>query len=325
MSKVGGGRNFGYGKKITWAAKNALNDRYGTGHFSTQASHEWRWKIFADYLKTECGIKDARDIDQGALEKYGGYLKQQVQTKSMAVAYAQNLLSTVNIVLETMRKDTLLRMSPSEWVGKRSSVRSTSPSTAQAGAGSVLSSELDRAFKTLELKNGRSLILVASLCREYGLRFKEASLLNTQRALRQAKTQGRINITEGTKGGRGKHADRWVPVTPRGLKLLQEASKLQGRNKNLIPERHNYVQWRDHAYSQWRLATHNTDIRGFHGLRAAYACERYEQITGCPAPVLTDNKRTAERSLDQKARIIIALALGHGRPQILAAYIGTAK
>ena len=35
MSKVGGGRNFGYGKRLDWAAKNALHDRYGSGHFST--------------------------------------------------------------------------------------------------------------------------------------------------------------------------------------------------------------------------------------------------------------------------------------------------
>ena len=62
MSEVGGGRNFGYGKKITWAAKNTLNDCYGAGHFGTKASHEWRWKVFADFLESECNLKDAKDI-----------------------------------------------------------------------------------------------------------------------------------------------------------------------------------------------------------------------------------------------------------------------
>lgn len=318
MSKVGGGRNFGYGKKITWAAKNALNDRYGTGHFGTKASHEWRWKVFADFLKSECNIKDARDIKKDTVAKYGDYLRQQVSSKRMAVAYAQNLLSTVNIILSTMRKDTKLRISPSLFVGERSSVRSQSPSTIGHG-------ELNQVFTILESKKEHPLSLVASLCRECGLRFKEASLLNAKTALRQAKKDGQINITEGTKGGRGKHADRWVPVTPQALKLLEAASTLQGRNKNLIPDQHNYIQWRDHAYSQWRLATAKTSIRGFHDLRAAYACERYRQITGRPAPVLTGNKRTADKIEDQNARRIIALSLGHGRPQVLQSYIGSAQ
>ena len=31
MGKVGGERNFGYGKQMAWAGKNALADRYGDG------------------------------------------------------------------------------------------------------------------------------------------------------------------------------------------------------------------------------------------------------------------------------------------------------
>lgn len=62
MSKVGGGRNFGYGRSIRWTTKNALNDRFGEGHFSTRASHAHRWNIFAEFLKSECNIEDARDI-----------------------------------------------------------------------------------------------------------------------------------------------------------------------------------------------------------------------------------------------------------------------
>ncbi len=318
MSKVGGGRNFGYGKNIRWAAKNALKDRYGEGHYSTRASHAHRWNIFADFLKSECNIKDARDIKKDAIAKYGNHLKQQVDAKRMEIAYAQNLLSSVNTILSTMRKDTKLAVSPAQWVGERSHVRTHIPNTLKRD-------ELNQALSILESKKDHPLWLVASFCREFGLRFKEASLLNARTALRQAKAHNRINITEGTKGGRGKRADRWVPVTKEGLKLLQTAQKLQADNKNLIPEKYNYAQWRDRANSQWRLATRGTSIRGFHDLRSAYACERYHQITGRPAPVITDNKRTADKELDQKARIIIALALGHGRPQVLQSYIGSAQ
>lgn len=53
MSKVGGGRNFGYGKRLAWAGKNALNDRYGSGHYGTVASHLQRWNLFVTFLKLD--------------------------------------------------------------------------------------------------------------------------------------------------------------------------------------------------------------------------------------------------------------------------------
>ena len=166
--------------------------------------------------------------------------------------------------------------------------------------------------------------MLTSLCRTFGLRFREASLLNVPRALKQSRTEGQINISAGTKGGRGKHADRWLPVTQQGQELLRQIHKALGNQKNLIPEHQNYIQWRNHAYSQWRLATRETEIRGFHDLRAAYACERYHEITKYPAPVIT-GKRTASKTLDHKARTIISREIGHNRINVLVAYIGSAK
>lgn len=37
MRKVGGHRNFGYGKQMAWAGKQALKDRHGDGHYGTAA------------------------------------------------------------------------------------------------------------------------------------------------------------------------------------------------------------------------------------------------------------------------------------------------
>ena len=44
MGNVGGNRNYGYGKQLAWAGKNALADRYGHGHFATRAAHA-TWKV----------------------------------------------------------------------------------------------------------------------------------------------------------------------------------------------------------------------------------------------------------------------------------------
>jgi len=334
MSKVGGGRNYGYGKNMNWAGKNALKDRYGEGHYGTVAAHQERWQRFVQFLKCEYGVKDARDITQAHIEQYGQYLKQQVTKGSMKVAYAQNLLSSVNVVLSVLRCDKQLTVSPSQLVGERTVVRSQCPVTLTQVTGTdagtnlskpttVQNGQHNQAIRYLQSKGEHRVRLTAALCRTFGLRFKETSLLNIARALKQARTQGKINITAGTKGGRGKHADRWVPVTEKGMMLLAKAYKTLGNN-NLIPEQKNYIQWRNHAYSQWRLATNKTDIKGFHDLRAAYACERYQQITGCPAPVVT-GERIATKAQDLHARTLIALELGHNRINVLVAYVGSAK
>ena len=118
--------------------------------------------------------------------------------------------------------------------------------------------------------------------------------------------------------------DRWVPVTGRNLSVLKGAAQLQGNDKNLIPDKYNYVQWRDHAYYQWRSATQGTGINGFHDMRAAYACERYRELTGFPAPVVAGT-RLADKAMDTQARVILSQVLGHNRTDVIAAYIGSSR
>lgn len=316
MDKVGGNRNYGYGKQLAWAGKNALSDHYGHGKFSTRASHEQRWNQLVSYLKTE-GVKDARDITQQTIEGYAIHLKVLVDDQEMEVAYAQNLLSSVNVVMEAMRKDKALAIKPAQWVGNRSNVRTTVSVTLER-------SKTDKPFLRL-FQNGQERTLnIAQLCRTFGLRFKEASLLDSKKALRQAERQGRINITEGTKGGRGKGVDRWIPVTQDQIALLKEATHLQGQHTSLVPEHNSFYQWRDHAYYCWRTVNKDTDIKGFHDLRAAYACERYLELTGFTAPVVT-GKRQAPKNVDTQARVILSQELGHNRLDVVASYIGSSK
>ena len=96
---------------MEWAGKNALADRYGDGHYATRAAHIERWRQFVSYANG-AGIKDARMVTHEVISTYGTYLAGQVGSGAMAVAYAQNLLSSVNVVLETMRGDRKLRISP---------------------------------------------------------------------------------------------------------------------------------------------------------------------------------------------------------------------
>lgn len=316
MGNIGGKRNYGYGKQLVWAGQQALLDRYGSGHYATRAAHTERWHRFTEFAKQQ-GINDARKIDRNFIKAYAEYLKNEVENQRMKVAYAQNLLSTVNTILETLRKDTAMRISPSQYVGKRSNVRTTPPETNR----NVLARVTDR----LRTEQQHRIAIIAELARNFGLRFREASLLNATEALRQARQSGRINITEGTKGGRGREVDRWVPVSELSLQTLKAAAALQQSNRNLLPEDRNYQQWRDLAYNAWRKAATSTGLKGFHDLRAAYACERYQQLTSHPPPVMTGNWSEAPKSVDQQARIILAQELGHGRTDVLAAYVGGVK
>ncbi len=86
MGKVGGNRNFGFGKKMDWAGKNALADRYGDGHYATRAAHMERWGQFVAYAKA-ANIKDARGVSQELISAYGGELAEKVRSGNMAVAY----------------------------------------------------------------------------------------------------------------------------------------------------------------------------------------------------------------------------------------------
>jgi len=184
---------------MDWAGKNALADRYGDGHYATHAAHIERWGRFVSYAKT-AGIKDVRAITHEVIVTYGESLAGQVDSGTMAVAYAQNLLSSVNVVLETMRGDRQQWVSPAVLVGERRHVRDASPAgldRARVNAAAAALREHDRA----------RVASVVELARDLGLRFREASLLDVRAALTQARTLGQVNITADTKGGRGLEVD----------------------------------------------------------------------------------------------------------------------
>jgi hypothetical protein len=223
----------------------------------------------------------------------------------------------VNVVLETMRSDRCVRVAPATLVGNRKNVRSAAPAGLDRAAA-------DRAIRQLDEQRECRAALVAALARDLGLRFREASLLDARRALREATERGAVNITAGTKGGRGKKVERWVPVSERALETLKQAARLQSAGSNLIPPEQTYQQWRDHAYHVWQRVASLHSLRGFHDLRAAYACERYREITGCAAPVVAGH-RDASKENDTGARQTIAQELGHGRADVVAAYVGSAR
>jgi hypothetical protein len=162
------------------------------------------------------------------------------------------------------------------------------------------------------------------VARALGLRLREASLLNARVALGQVTKLGAVNITAGTKGGRGHHVDRWVPVSKSAMGCLIRAAKAQGQSRNLIPPDLSWRQWNSKVHHVWAAVRDDYGLKKIHDLRAAYACDRYQQLTGSAAPVVA-GRRIADRSTDRAARLTIAKELGHARIDVVSAYIGGAR
>jgi hypothetical protein len=317
MGKYASSRNFGYGKSMSYAGSQAVADRFGGGHFNSVAAHSSRFGQFTDYLKDE-GIRDTKDVEQSTVEAYGQQLADKVEAGEMSVSYAQNLLSSVNVTLSALRGDETIKVSPASLVGERSHVRMEAPggldrTTVQTAIASMREAGLGRAAA------------VAGLAREFGVREREATLGNLERWSKEAKQQGAINITDGTKGGRGHEVDRWVAVTPAGMDALNRALDASpDGSKNLLAAGETYISFVRGELNSGRVHLKEAGIAKYHDLRAAYACERYQQLTGQEAPCVA-GELLASRDVDLQARETLTAELGHGRVDVVAAYVGGRK
>lgn len=318
MGKYASARNFGFGKHLAYAGCEALRAYYADGHFGSVAAHGDRWNQFAAWAKGE-GIKDLSKVDQQATaERYAQHVAERVQSQNIGIQYGQNLISTVNVTLAALRGDDRVRVSPAAVVGKRSQVRTVAPAALDRG-------RVAQATVALSAAGMPRAAAVLELARDFGVRREEAVKADLNRWQQEASQLGRINVQDGTKGGRD--APRWVPVGERQRATLQQAIDARPNgSRNLIGSHETYAQVaiaRDSELNAARAILRAHGIPGYHDARAAYAYERYEALTGRNATVISGQRPTAaERASDQAARLVIAQELGHGRIDVVSSYIG---
>ena len=305
-------KNHGYGRRMDYAGKQVLEAYHGGGHFSSVASHSERWASFCAWAK-EAGIRDMRDITAEHISQYAVHMK----NAGLAIATMHNRISTINVVMNHAREGDWQKASPREIVGEsRTQVRTEAPALLDRAAYSAALSDL----KAAGLDRAAA---VLGLAREFGMRSEEATKADLGRLSQEASRLGKVNVLEGTKGGRS--APRWVPVTATGRAALQAAldARPEG-SRNLIAPGEAYRSWREGELRSGRDLLHGHGAKGFHDARAAYACQRYQELTGHEAPA-TAGHRGADRDADRAARAVIAGELGHGRPDVCRAYVGSSR
>ncbi|MBA5707382.1 integrase [Pseudomonas fulva] len=315
------GRNFGYGRQLSYAGPQALKDMFGGGHYGAVKAHCDRWQAFVRWCRSEQGpgINDARHIDRKVLASYAAYLRDLAGRGDLAVSTAQNRLASVNRTMAALRGDQYVKLpSPSKALGmQRTGVRQPVP---QGQDRQQIKQIVDALCRHHQLRTAA----IVLLARATGMRLREAILGDLPRLSREANDLGRINIQDGTKGGRaGASAPRWIAVDDDVRGALGFAWQVSpAGSRNLLAPLESYLNVLQEIIRPARDILHAHNLKGFHELRAAYACERYEQITQHRAPINGGQCCLVDRNLDREARSQISYELGHGRIEVIAAYVG---
>jgi len=179
-------------------------------------------------------------------------------------------------------------------------------------------------------ENQQRLAAQITVMRELGLRHEEARKLNPDRALLR---DGRIYIADGTKGGR----DRVLhEPTARQIDAVRALRRFIGRHGNSMPDSMHERAWERYAYKQAaRLGISRTACgASLHGLRHAYAQERYQQLAGFAPPCrFVDKKHFISNAFEKcgddwrqghiEAVALLTRELGHNRLEIISVYIGS--
>jgi site-specific recombinase XerC len=273
--------------------------------FATCRANCQRWTKFSRWAMSE-GIKRMEDITPSLIERYARFL----ELDGLSTSTVQNAVACVNSTLKIASGGLWdsVRAVQDLGVERRSYVRTAPPA------------DDDELAALLEKLNPRQAALVR-LCRAFGLREREASLLDCKRALSEAVKNRSVSITLGTKGGQ----PRKVPVLNQyQINVLEAAVLVQGNGRSIIPKDLNWIQFRNTTIRKIQYQAAKLGIKGIHTFRAAYACQRYRDLSGEEAPCIA-KERKADRDTDKDTRMTISEELGHHRLNVLVCYVGSRK
>lgn len=244
------------------------------------------------------GLRDIRGLKQ----KHIAAVVDEWKEKKLSAATLKNRLAAIRLLCEKINKPTITPSNDELKIPKR-----------------VYRSTINRAVNNADFSkiNNPYITVSLQLQRVFGLRREESLKIKPHMADKGDKLE---LLSSWCKGGRG----RVVPIrTEEQRYWLEQAKKIaKGFESSLIPPEKNYIQQR-YIYDKQvsRAGLHN-----LHGLRHAYAQQRYKEMTGFESPINGGPKYT-ELTIEQKesthcARMILTEELGHSRESVTNNYLG---
>ena len=272
------------------------------GSFNTQRSRKAHVRLIARHL-AEGGFKRLKA--DNLKPKHVTALVERWKRDGISVGTFKNRMGALRWVYAKVNKHFLVPRTNAELgIGNRQYV--TNENKAR---------ELTVAFGDVDKIKSPLVRMSLELQRAFGLRREESLKIRPAWADREHKL-----VLQGswTKGGR----PREVPIRSREQRELLDRAKVLAGTGSLIPREKSYI-------NHLRVYKRQVAAAGFdhlHGLRHAYAQERYEQLTGRAAPAAGGKSwkdlTPQEKVEDSRVRMTISEELGHGRREILSVYCG---
>lgn len=311
-------RNYGWGSRNAHDAVRMELTRQvpkRSMSFASAQTNTERFSRFHKFMKSK-GVAKLEDVSKELVIEYGLSLAELVEDEFLQAAYAHNLISAINSVLKLARSSDWVSVSPTKdcKLPNRSAIRTKPTLTLE---------QCEDAVKYLRAKGLERATCIAELSYMFGLRSKEASLLNLKEALKESDLhfEGTFTLDRGTKGGRKRKV---LIKFEEERDALKKAAEIQGKGRSLMPSSDSWKSWRENGLRHGRDTLHDLNIKGYHEFRAAYAARRYvELVSGWEAPC--NGGVIFDKNEDLKARKIIAEELGHGRISVVSSYIGGRK
>lgn len=269
------------------------------GSYSTQAGRRHILKQFAaDLVALGYGLKNIKGIK----EKHILSIVEFWQKKQLSVSTIKNRMSALRFLCNKLNKNNIVPTNDKMGIGRRKYVPESNKAIFNPDFSKITN---DYVYISMQLQ------------RVFGIRREESLKIKPHMADKGSQLE---LFPTWCKGGRG----RFIPIrTDEQRYWLEQAKNLVGEFGNsLIPDEKNYIQ----QCQVYEKQVNRSGLRKLHGLRHAYAQDRYKELTGWDAPInngIASSQLTKEqKALDRKARLILSEELGHSRRRITVSYIG---
>jgi len=270
------------------------------GSYATQSKREWMLSLMANQLH-ELGYR--KMTPQSLKPKHIEVLVKHWLGQDLSIGTIKNRMAVIRWWARKVNKQNVVARSNEHYgIPDRHFI------TNESKAKSVTRSQLDKV-------RDEHVRMSLELQQAFGLRREEAMKFQPSFADRGDHLALKASWTKGGK-------ERTIPVRTEAQRdVLNRARKLAGFG-SLIPSNRSYV----HQLRVYEGNTLRAGLSQMHGLRHAYAQNRYEELTGWKAPAAggpdTQSLTLEQREIDREARLAISQELGHEREQITAVYCG---